>query len=230
MANITYQHSGLGTLGTGLQTSWSQVHSQATGSIPGGALEPEIRVRVSTGRGGAAFQIYRSFVYFNTGFPALGTITAASITYSSVGVSAQAMATYTVVESNAFLNGTGALQLSDFSSLPNTNVTFCGPFQWAPNGSIATATFNAAGISYLNSTQPAVMATLNENYDQPNTTPPTFFSIDFAAQIAQGSSSTVELNITYTPNPINEINTAAFSTINEINTVARSTISEVNTV
>ena len=238
MAVLNVNYQGLGSINSSFDAQWSTTRGRASGFLvtnPG--LSPEIRLQVSVGRGGTAFAIVRSFVYFDINqFPALGTITAATLTYNSAGNSGLIFCT--VTESVAFGGGSGgSLANGDYGS-PQFTPTLFNTFQWPGAGASISTTATAAGISFLQSgggqgNGLATMATIQQTNDQQNVQPGVAFATDLQAQIAQGGPSDVTLSITYTPAPtlgFSEMNTVAAANINEINTAASATIDEVNTV
>jgi hypothetical protein len=238
MAVINYNYSGLGSINSSFDASWTTTRGRNSGFIvTNPALSPEIRLQVSVGRGGTAFSLVRSFVFFNTNqFPALGTITAASITYNSAGSSGFLFCVLT--ESVAFGGGSGgSLANGDYGS-PQFTPTLFNTFQWPGAGASISTTATAAGISFLQSgggqgNGLATMATIQQTNDQQNVQPGVAFATDLQAQIAQGGPSDVSLSITYTPAPsfnFSEMNEVAAANITEINQTASANIAEVNQV
>ena len=238
MAVLNVNYQGLGSINSSFDAQWSTTRGRPSGFLitnPG--LSPEIRLQVSVGRGGTAFAIVRSFVFFDTtAFPALGTITSATINYNSAGNSGLMFCV--VTGSTAFGGGSGgSLQNGDYGS-PQFTPALTNTFQWPVGGQSVSVAFNAAGISFLQAGGGAgnglsTFATLQAGNDQQNVQPGVAFATDLQAQIAQGGPSDVSLSITYTPAPtlgFSEMNTVAAANINEINTAASATIDEVNTV
>ena len=238
MAVLNVNYQGLGSINSSFDAQWSTTRGRPSGFLitnPG--LSPEIRLQVSVGRGGTAFAIVRSFVFFDTtAFPALGTITAATLTYNSAGNSGLIFCT--VTESVAFGGGSGgSLANGDYGS-PQFTPTLFNTFQWPGAGASISTTATAAGISFLQSgggqgNGLATMATIQQTNDQQNVQPGVAFATDLQAQIAQGGPSDVSLSITYTPAPsfnFSEMNNVAAANIGEINTVAAANIAGVNTI
>ena len=238
MAVINYNYSGLGSINSSFDASWATTRGRTSGFIvTNPALSPEIRLQVSVGRGGTAFAIVRSFVYFDINqFPALGTITAATLTYNSAGNSGLMFCV--VTGSTAFGGGSGgSLQNGDYGS-PQFTPALTNTFQWPTAGNSVSVAFNAAGISFLQAGGGAgnglsTFATLQAGNDQQNVQPGVAFATDLQAQIAQGGPSDVSLSITYTPAPsfnFSEMNEVAAANIGEINETAAANIAEVNEV
>ena len=238
MAVLNVNYQGLGSINSSFDAQWSTTRGRPSGFLitnPG--LSPEIRLQVSVGRGGTAFAIVRSFVFFDTtAFPALGTITAATITYQSAGNSGLMFCV--VTGSSAFGGGSGgSLQNGDYGS-PQFTPALTNTFQWPVGGQSVSVAFNAAGISFLQAGGGAgnglsTFATLQAGNDQQNVQPGVAFATDLQAQIAQGGPSDVSLSITYTPAPsfnFSEMNEVAAANIGEINETAAANIAEVNEV
>ena len=238
MAVINYNYSGLGSINSSFDASWATTRGRTSGFIvTNPALSPEIRLQVSVGRGGTAFSLVRSFVFFNTNqFPALGTITAASITYNSAGSSGFLFCVLT--ESVAFAGGSGGVLVNGDYGSPIFTPAFTNTFQWPAAGNSITVPLNAAGISMIQQgggqgNGLSTFSTLQATNDQQNVQPGVAFATDLQGQIAQNGPGDVTLSITYTPAPsfnFSEMNEVAAANIGEINETAAANIAEVNEV